>query len=323
MITLAIVVAACRDIPGLIKSSGNWEWRMKNRWGVHHTLRDGERHPAGIIQGSFGRVTVGPLARALVPHVHAEYNLLVRLDGPDSLFVSDKRPLLLADGVTLAFNPWQPHRKELGAQGPSLLMALLINQEWLSRIGHRPPVRPGGIFSTALVPHTDNVRQRARALAEAVTGAVTEAEGVYDELVADFMRATIEADTPGGHRKHQPAIDARIRRATRILRSRAHENPNLEGIASEVGMSRSRFFEQFKLTVGASPQQYLDWARMALATDALVNRSGKLHELAHDLGFGELTHFTRFIRQHLGLSPGEFRRRTYLLPSPEQDVRPD
>lgn len=286
---------------------------MRERVGAHRILRDGERHPAGIIQGSFGRVTVGPLARALVPHVHAEYNLLVRLDGPDPLFVSDKQPLLLADGVTLAFNPWQPHRKELGTQGPSQIMALLIGREWLGRIGHRPPVRPGGIFSTALVPHTDDVRRTARALAEAVTGAVTEADGIYDKLVADFMRAAIEADTPGGHRNDQPAVDARIRRATRILRSRAHENPNLEGIASEVGMSRSRFFEQFKRTVGASPQQYLDWARMALATDALINRSARLHELAHDLGFGELTHFTRFIRQHLGLSPGEFRRRAYLV----------
>jgi AraC-like DNA-binding protein len=286
---------------------------MKGRVGAHRILRDGDQHPAGIIQGSFGRVTVGPLARALVPHVHAEYNLLVRLDGPDPLFVSGKQPLPLVDGVTLAFNPWQPHRKEPGAHGPSQILALLIGTEWLNRIGHRVATHPGAIFSTPLVPQTDDVKRKAHALARAVTGAVTEADGVYETLVADFMQAVIAADAPDEQRTQQPAIDGRIRRATRILRSRAHQNPSLEAIASEVGMSRSRFFEQFKLTVGASPQQYLDWARMALATDALINQSAKLHELAHDLGFGELTHFTRFIRQHIGLSPGEFRRRTYLV----------
>jgi AraC family transcriptional regulator len=142
---------------------------------------------------------------------------------------------------------------------------------------------------------------------------VTNADGVYETLVADFLRAVIATDAPDQRREYQHAIDARIRRATKILRNRAHENPNLEAVATEVGMSRSRFFEQFKRTIGASPQQYLDWARMALATDALINRPAKLHELAHDLGFVELTHFTRFIRQHTGLSPGEFRRRTYLV----------
>ena len=82
---------------------------MRTRVGAHGILKDGDRHPAGIIQGSFGRVTVGPMARALVPHVHAEYNLLVRLEGPDPLFVSDKQPLPLSEGVTLAFNAI-PHR---------------------------------------------------------------------------------------------------------------------------------------------------------------------------------------------------------------------
>jgi AraC-like DNA-binding protein len=287
--------------------------QMSVRVGAHRGLRDGEQHPAGIIQGSFGRVTVGPLARALVPHVHAEYNLLVRLDGPDPLFVSDKRPLLLADGVTLAFNPWQPHRKEPGTQGPSQIISLLIGTEWLGRIGHRRSDRPDAIFTTPLVPQTDDARQKAHVLARAVAGAVTNADGVYETLVADFLRAVIATDAPDQRREYQHAIDARIRRATKILRNRAHENPNLEAVATEVGMSRSRFFEQFKRTIGASPQQYLDWARMALATDALINRPAKLHELAHDLGFVELTHFTRFIRQHTGLSPGEFRRRTYLV----------
>lgn len=295
---------------------------MSDRQGAHRSMRDGERHPAGIIQGAFGRVTVNPLARALVPHVHAEYNLLIRLDGPSPVFLSDKRRLVLTDEATLVFNPWQPHRKEQNADGPTLFLALLIGPEWLRRTASHTSSYPETIFSTPLVPHTAEVRQKVEALARAVAGALSHADGVYEELVADFMRTLIEADAAEQRQASGRTIDARIRRAANMLRTRAHENPNLEDIAIEVGMSRSRFFEQFKSTVGASPQQYLDWARLALATDALTNGSAKLHDLAHELGFSELTHFTRFIRQHLGLSPGEFRRKAYRVdrsPMPVQD----
>lgn len=292
---------------------------MPRRIGAHGILKDGDRYAAGIIQGAFGRVTVGPMARALVPHVHAEYNLLVRLEGPDPLFVSEKQPLPVSDGVTLAFNPWKPHRKEPGTRGPAQIMALLIGADWLARIGHGASAPAGAIFSSPLVPHTDDARRKARALADAVAGTHADADGRFETLVADYLRAVIDADSPTRREVSQPATDARIRRATKILRSRARENPDLTAVASEVGMSRSRFFEQFKLTIGASPQQYLDWVRMSHATEALVNSTEKLHALAHDLGFGELTHFTRFIRQHLGLSPGEFRRRAYQLRNAASD----
>lgn len=286
---------------------------MPHRLGPHRIIRDGESYGAGIIQGSFGRVTVGPIARALVPHVHAEYNLLFRLEGPDPLFISEKRPLHLSEEVTIAFNPWQPHRKEPSPNGPSQVLALLIKPDWLSRILPITSAHADAIFSSQLVPNTDEVGRKARRLAHAVAGAAVEADGIYETLVADFLRAVTDADASSEHRGERRMTDARIRRAVRILRDRAHENPSMEAIACEVGMSRSRFFEQFKRTVGASPQQYLDWARMSLVTEALVYRTSRLQEVAAELGFAELTHFTRFVRQHLGLSPGIFRRRAYVL----------
>jgi AraC-like DNA-binding protein len=296
---------------------------MLNRTGLHQMTRDCEYYGAGIIQGSFGRVTVAPIARALVPHVHAEYNLLFRLDGPVPLFISEKRALPLGEEVIIAFNPWQPHRKEPSPDGPSQVLALLINADWLGRVAPTSLAHTDAIFSNQLIRSTDEVARKARTLAKAVTGAAVEANGTYEVLVADLLQTVIGADSSNKHRGQPRATDARIRRAVRILRDRAHENPSMEAIAREVGMSRSRFFEQFKRTVGASPQQYLDWARMSLATEALVYRSSTLQDVAAELGFAELTNFTRFIRQHLGLSPGIFRRRTYVVEETRSAGIPD
>ena len=77
-----------------------------------------------------------------------------------------------------------------------------------------------------------------------------------------------------------------------LIRETAMENPNLDEVASRVGLSRSRFFEQFKTCVGASPQQYLDWARMAVATRLLATTQRSLavisfatHDPADPAGF--------------------------------------
>jgi AraC-like DNA-binding protein len=79
-------------------------------------------------------------------------------------------------------------------------------------------------------------------------------------------------------------------------------------VASAVGMSRSRLFHQFKACMGISPQQYLDWIRIGIATQLLAERHATIGDVAHQLGFSAQGHFTRFFVQHLGLSPSEFRR---------------
>lgn len=274
---------------------------------------DGAGQPAGIIQGAFGRVSVNPLARALVPHVHAEYNLLIKLQGPDPLFLSGKERLPLSDGAILMFNAWQVHRKEPSSEGPSLFLAMLIDPAWLDRVEAAVHRRGEDLFAAPLVAATPLVQEKTSVLVRAITGTAAQADGVYEGLVADLMRAVVAAYGVDEMQLSQRMVDARIRKAIRFLKANARLNPSLEDVATEVGMSRSRFFEQFKNTTGATPQQYLDWARLAAATDGLANGSMSIADLAETLGFSEQTHFTRFFQQRMGLSPTMFRRRAFVL----------
>jgi AraC family transcriptional regulator len=105
-------------------------------------------------------------------------------------------------------------------------------------------------------------------------------------------------------------MDHRIRHALTHIRTHAAENPNIDRIAVDVGLSRSRFYQQFKSCVGVSPQHYLDWQRMTLATNELSATEKRIADIARDLGFSAPSHFTRFFVQHMGLSPSEFRRLT-------------
>jgi AraC-like DNA-binding protein len=277
-------------------------------------------HERAIIQGAFGRATVNPLARALVPHVHAQYNILVRLDGPDGVFEFDDVLQILSPGRVLIFNPWQVHRKFPNMGVPTLFLSLLIEPKWLAALEPDLVGRPEELFPERLVEMTSEQQRFCEHLAEAITGNVTLDDATLEASVATFMRSLIHAHARPLHRNATlaRASDARIRRAIQYLSAHVDENPSLGVVSAAVGMSRSRFFEQFKSCVGSSPQQYLDWLRVMRATHLLVETDKSVGDIAAELTFSEPTHFTRFFTQHVGLPPAEFRRRTTIVSAAKQ-----
>ena len=69
--------------------------------------------------------------------------------------------------------------------------------------------------------------------------------------------------------------------------------------------------------MGVSPQHYIDWVRMSHAIRLLGSSDQPLADIANELGFEEHSHFTRFFAQHMGVPPGDFRRRSVTLGSRE------
>jgi hypothetical protein len=61
--------------------------------------------PIWIISGDFGRATVNVTDRALVEHVHQQFNLLFMLGGANTVFRSGAAELPLDEGSLLLFNP--------------------------------------------------------------------------------------------------------------------------------------------------------------------------------------------------------------------------
>ena len=55
------------------------------------------------------------------------------------------------------------------------------------------------------------------------------------------------------------------------------------------------------------PKVYLNVLRMEHALDAVLHQDVTVGEISDRLGFPEPAHFTRFFRDHAGVSPREFR----------------
>jgi AraC-like DNA-binding protein len=271
-----------------------------------------------ILQGDFGRAIVSVLGRGLVAHAHAQFNMIIKLGGADAWFRTPEAVLELTDDTVILFNPWESHAKleNKDERNPSMHLVLQIEQAWLAAMLNVDILPIQRLFLSPCVAVTDNVKMRARQVSAAIVQSMTAMDmqcsammtELIEALVCDFGSVAVARSLPTERRP----IDHRIRNAIMNIRVHAARNPNMDRIASDVGLSRSHFYQQFKRCVGVSPQHYLDWQRMTLATKALNTSEKPIAEIARDLGFSAPSHFTRFFVQHMGLSPSEFRRFTIL-----------
>src|SRR5579859_1901626 len=270
--------------------------------------------PIWILSGRFGRATVNVTDKALVEHAHREFNILFKLGGADAAFRSENETLALDDSSLLMFNPWVPHAKLANADVPTMILSLIIEPEWLVRVLADRAPRVDRLFPNRRETVTEDVRINANRLGAAIPQQLmrggSDCEDLLIDLIDSVTRQYADPTLPRDIISTARPIDYRIRKAIAYIHEHALENPMIDVVAREVGLSRSRFFEQFRRCVGASPQHYIDWVRMTAATRWLSSTDRPLIELADELGFGAHSNFTRFFTQHIAVSPSDFRRNT-------------
>src|SRR5205814_8612792 len=170
-------------------------------------------------------------------------------------------------------------------------------------------------FSQAVEAITPRIRQLADALAVEVLNdrflSPERLEFMLQELALSIVETYLAR-----RRGASPAWrgskfeDTRIRRAISLLRARPNKELNMDELASQVGLSRSRFYDLFQVCTGFSPRAYLDMLCVEAAISRLSSGRGKIGELAAELGFSAQSNFTRFFLNQVGVPPSEYRRAT-------------
>ena len=83
----------------------------------------------------------------------------------------------------------------------------------------------------------------------------------------------------------------------------------LDGLAQEVGLSRSVFAERFAALVGLPAMQYLAHWRLQRAAWLMEVRDLGIAQAAAEVGYkSSKSAFNRAFRKRLGAPPGEWRR---------------
>jgi len=97
-------------------------------------------------------------------------------------------------------------------------------------------------------------------------------------------------------------------KACKLLSEGTLNEPSLESIAKELGMSYTLFRKKFLRLSGKPPGKFRSGELMKRACARLMETDAALYEIAGDLGFRDQFHFSKSFKREIGIPPSEFRR---------------
>jgi AraC family transcriptional regulator len=150
------------------------------------------------------------------------------------------------------------------------------------------PVRP-------LAPLTARAR---RAMAQ---------PALMDEIAIELAGTAIEL---AGRESSSSAPSPHEGRMTEVLRYMAEHSAaphTVAGLASMAKLSPYHFLRSFKAVTGVTPHQWLLRARLRDAAEKLAATRVPVTDIALDVGFDDLSNFTRTFHAEFGASPRQYR----------------
>lgn len=81
----------------------------------------------------------------------------------------------------------------------------------------------------------------------------------------------------------------------------------LVGYAEHLGCSTDRLIRLVRKVLGKSPMQIVHERRLKEACHRLLNTKASVSEISTATGFSDVAYFCRFFKQHVGLTPSQFK----------------
>ena len=268
-----------------------------------------------IFDGRFGRAVLKESRAGQGSHKHAEHQLIVKYDGADRQYVVDgERAVLTRDGIMFV-NAGRPH-ETLANEGDAPVRQLVVNisPQWL--VLAFPAMFRGGEHGPYPRTH-DTITPHIRKIADAMVIdmmndrflSADRLEFIVQELILSIIESYIaKRRSTSPMWRGSKFADSRIRRAIALLRARPNKDVNMDDIAAQVGLSRSRFYDLFQMCTDRSPREYLDMLCVKTAITRLSTSGTKISDVSAELGFSAQSNFTRFFLNQVGASPSEYRR---------------
>lgn len=126
-----------------------------------------------------------------------------------------------------------------------------------------------------------------------------------EELIYLFMSGLLQRDEIPGYTVNQKDIKAVYDLREEML-SNMSVPPQLNILAEKTNMSVSKLGKIFRQIFGDSIYNYYQKIRMQQAAFLLKEEKLSVSEVGYQLGFSNLSHFTRLFEKHTGLKPKKY-----------------
>ncbi|GAB3891846.1 AraC family transcriptional regulator [Larkinella knui] len=126
-----------------------------------------------------------------------------------------------------------------------------------------------------------------------------------EELICLTFAALLKRQDTSIQVLHEADAEAIYRIRDQILAELATP-PVLDDLAKDAGMSKSKLKRLFKQIFGESIFNYYQRFRMSAAARLLKEHKLTVSEVGYEMGFSNLSHFTRTFEAHIGMKPKKF-----------------
>jgi AraC family transcriptional regulator, transcriptional activator of pobA len=83
--------------------------------------------------------------------------------------------------------------------------------------------------------------------------------------------------------------------------------PSVAYCAHELNLSANYFGDLIKKETGKTANEYIHLKLIDVAKEKIFDSTKSVSEIAYELGFKYPQHFSRVFKQHVGISPNEYR----------------
>ena len=90
-----------------------------------------------------------------------------------------------------------------------------------------------------------------------------------------------------------------------MLTGNITQAPSISVLANEAAMSTTKFKKAFKAVYKKSVYQYYLSYTMQLAQEMLRKEEMTVSQIAQELGYKNMSHFSRLFKKHFGVYPSE------------------
>jgi len=102
--------------------------------------------------------------------------------------------------------------------------------------------------------------------------------------------------------------DKEVAKALRFIRDNACNQLTVLDVEQHVAISRTVLNRRFKQVVGRTPKQEIVRLQLERGKRLLSTSNGTVESIAHQSGFNEAWYFIKVFRDHVGVTPGAYRR---------------
>ncbi len=239
-----------------------------------------------------------PLDWRMASHVHPGIEVVGVLQGQMDLVVSEQR-WRANNGAMLAIPPYVPHSWRSVEEAKLVVLHIL---RFPSALTDR--LLPG--CKPCQISLTEPQYSECEALFSGLIAISDEATHQHMRL----QRAFLEAFVLSLLEERQDTEGVAMHEVASYMRDHMRQALMIADVARHFSFSEVTLRRRFREAFGISPKRYLLELRLNEAQHLLLTTKFSMQEIALQMGFFDLAHFSSTFRKHYGLTPSAWRGQT-------------